>query len=95
MVKQKVKQAQAIKLTCKVKYAGLIFNRFWVTELVVPGWCMARDVREVWWSFVGVPLAALPATPCCSLMRTPAKKRKYRRQSQGGARPWDPSQPPH
>ena len=36
----------------------------WMTEYVVPGWCMTRDVRrEVWSSFGGAPVVALPAPP--------------------------------
>ena len=41
-----------------------------------------------WWRW-------LPLPPCLLLVRTPAKKRKYRRQSQGGARPWCPPRTGH
>ena len=46
-----------------LKHARLFFCWPWVTELVVPGWCKARDAREVWSSFGGAPLVALPAPP--------------------------------
>ena len=33
------------------------------TKFLVPWWCVARDVREVWSKFSGAPLVALAAPP--------------------------------